>query len=771
VKLFKSFILFIALLLFAATSQATVATSTSRAKFTCSGGSSYAFTFGVGATSEIQVVKTVTSTGVETTLTETTDYTISATNNDYSSGGTVTTTVACATGNTITIIRNVPLTQASDFTEGMPTLYESFESGLDKLTRITQQQQEEVDRSLRIPVSSSTSPTLPTPAANNYLGWNAGATGLENKSSPVITTATQYEVDALVSYGGGTSFTQGTIQAALTAIGTTNKATLLLRPGTWVISSNADWSAYTNVTFKIVPGAVFNGAFTINIPNICAGAYQIFDSTVGTVSGNINGNIRAEWWGLKADYIRVTETVTTDSYAALTSAIAYANANGGGIIELPPGAIYVGTVLQMKDNITIIGAGSGYNNAGTIIGTAGHLFQFTGQRSCFFRDFEVFGKTASTGAAFHFVSGTTHHLSMERVVVRSMANAIYAESVATLDRIKFSKSQFIYNNSWHVDFESGAVIEGLYFTDVNFDAQDNVSQAGLFRTVSASGWMIFTRCLFQSSASQYAVLIGGNASLSFNGGVFFNNANDSQGIITDGANIKIGAGNAIIEFNGVDILQPRLTAVNFYHIIADTSSWDPKIIVHNSRISLLYTVGLVYSSATYPINFEVSNCKFVGTPVVTPYDMLANAGTAPRRHDNDDDASGYSLMTNIVKQLTTTGAVATKIQGGQYTVQPSTNYLYTYEIIAKNADGSVYAAYSGKNLFTVAADRTITNRGALGDANVIETDAGMAVTFGATNDGTAPAGIVINVTGVSATTIDWVCHISILAIGTGGYPI
>ena len=93
------------------------------------------------------------------------------------------------------------------------------------------------------------------------------------------------------------SFTQATIEAALTAIGTANKATLLLRPGTWVISSNADWSAYTNVTFKIVSGAKLSGAFTVNIPNVQAGLYQIFDSTLGvvTLSGNTK-DVYPEWF-------------------------------------------------------------------------------------------------------------------------------------------------------------------------------------------------------------------------------------------------------------------------------------------------------------------------------------------------------------------------------------------------------------------------------------------------------------------------------------------
>ena len=159
----------------------TVASSTSRIQYNCSGGTTYAFAFGVGATSEIQVILT-DSAGVETILTETTNYTVTATNSDFSAGGTVTTVAAYAAGNTITILRNVPLTQGSDFVEGMPTLYETFEDGLDKLTRIAQQIKEIINRSMTLPVSSTASAVMPPPAANAYLAWNAGATALESRT-------------------------------------------------------------------------------------------------------------------------------------------------------------------------------------------------------------------------------------------------------------------------------------------------------------------------------------------------------------------------------------------------------------------------------------------------------------------------------------------------------------------------------------------------------------------------------------------------------------
>jgi hypothetical protein len=100
------------------------------------------------------------------------------------------------------------------------------------------------------------------------------------------------------------TYTQETIEAALTALGTTDTVRLTLRPGTWVISSNADWSAYTNVTFKIVPGAVIShGAFTVNIPNPDAKLYQIFSGAgIVTVSGNVQ-EVYPEWWGTASNTI------------------------------------------------------------------------------------------------------------------------------------------------------------------------------------------------------------------------------------------------------------------------------------------------------------------------------------------------------------------------------------------------------------------------------------------------------------------------------------
>lgn len=269
----------------------TVASSTSRIQYNCNGATpAFAFSFGVGATSEIQVILT-SSLGVETILTETTHYTISATNDDYSSGGTVTTVATYATGNTITILRNVPLTQASDFTEGMPTLYETFETGLDKLTRITQQQQEQISRTPLLKSSSAyLNLVFPEPEGSKLIGWNATSSALENKILSVTALNSTYikylsnyaSFAAAVASIGGSETTLMIDITADVAVNTTTPATLQM-----ICVKIGSFAVSTGVTFTI------NGSFD-------AGFYQVFSLTgTGTVRfgpGSVR-EIVPQWFG------------------------------------------------------------------------------------------------------------------------------------------------------------------------------------------------------------------------------------------------------------------------------------------------------------------------------------------------------------------------------------------------------------------------------------------------------------------------------------------
>lgn len=120
----------------------------------------------------LRVIRT-DNTG-EHVLTLTTDYTVAGVGNPT---GSVTLVVALPVGQTLTIIRNVPKTQEADYVQNDDFPAESHENALDKLTMITQQINEVVDRTVTFPASDSASATAELPIAsiraNNLLGFDA----------------------------------------------------------------------------------------------------------------------------------------------------------------------------------------------------------------------------------------------------------------------------------------------------------------------------------------------------------------------------------------------------------------------------------------------------------------------------------------------------------------------------------------------------------------------------------------------------------------------
>jgi hypothetical protein len=97
------------------------------------------------------LVIVVSSTGVETTKTLTTDYTVANAGNP--AGGSITLVVAPAVGERVAILRNTPNTQETNYQANDPFPAETHETALDKLTMVNQQQDERLSRTLRTPVS------------------------------------------------------------------------------------------------------------------------------------------------------------------------------------------------------------------------------------------------------------------------------------------------------------------------------------------------------------------------------------------------------------------------------------------------------------------------------------------------------------------------------------------------------------------------------------------------------------------------------------------
>lgn len=173
----------------------TVTTTTTRVSFTGDGSTTtFSFSFPIVATSDLVVVQRTVSDGSEVTLTLTTNYSVTSTNanNDFSSGGTVTTVDTLTSASELLILRDAPDTQNADFDDSGVLRLNELEAAIDRSTLLIQQLQEEVARCIKAPKSDDVALDMTldnsTIRANQGLGFTG--TGAPTTSSGIITPGT-----------------------------------------------------------------------------------------------------------------------------------------------------------------------------------------------------------------------------------------------------------------------------------------------------------------------------------------------------------------------------------------------------------------------------------------------------------------------------------------------------------------------------------------------------------------------------------------------------
>jgi len=158
----------------------TVSTTESRIGYNGNGATT-AFAFPYRFLANVDLVVTlVRADTTQVVQTLNTDYTVTGAGDD--AGGTVTMVVPPATGQQLVIVRDVPLTQETDYISGDPFPAETHETALDKLTMISQRLNNLISRSIRLSDADLlvSSTILPSPIANATLVWNATGTAIVN---------------------------------------------------------------------------------------------------------------------------------------------------------------------------------------------------------------------------------------------------------------------------------------------------------------------------------------------------------------------------------------------------------------------------------------------------------------------------------------------------------------------------------------------------------------------------------------------------------------
>lgn len=273
----------------------TITTQTLRNDYTANGvNTSFAFTFPIfyesNATPKFSLeVITTDADGVETIKTETTDYTITYTTieNGVISQGNVVFNTAPTNGHKVSLLRKVNLTQNGDFTDKGTDDFNgaTLESALDKLTLLALQQQENLNRVVRLPKSSPlTNIEFPIDAtrANQVVVINNAGDNLSTKEladvglapvSPYMATL----LDDTTASQARTTLDAQQLNANLSALagltGASNKIpyftgagamglTDVINPattttlGTIQIATNAEAQAYTDSSKAIVPSSL-----------------------------------------------------------------------------------------------------------------------------------------------------------------------------------------------------------------------------------------------------------------------------------------------------------------------------------------------------------------------------------------------------------------------------------------------------------------------------------------------------------------------------------
>ncbi len=175
----------------------TISNETNRTSAVGSGatGQVVPFAFVISLSSDLLVRKRVTATGVPTTLAETTNYTVTISDDGT---GSITTVTAIETTETIHVINNTPFTQTLDLEHGGSFSSENQESAYDRNTKLAIYLKDAIDR---IAKASDTDPTSAIGDWPNSIDRASKVAGWDSDGKPTALEAVPEGSVAFTGFG------------------------------------------------------------------------------------------------------------------------------------------------------------------------------------------------------------------------------------------------------------------------------------------------------------------------------------------------------------------------------------------------------------------------------------------------------------------------------------------------------------------------------------------------------------------------------------------
>jgi hypothetical protein len=590
--------------------------------------SAFPFTFKVFAATDLDVIKLTVSTGTESTLVLTTDYTVTL-NGDQNSnpGGTVTLTAgALASGFTLTITSDIANLQPTDLTNQGGFYPEVITDSLDRATIQIQQIADIGDRTLKIPISDGTlNMELPTKTerANSFLSFDAN--GL-----PSVVTAGSSGAPATITrqvFSGTGSQTVFTLASDPGALG--NSAQVYIGG---VYQQRSTYTiAGTTLTFSQAPVAgtdniEFVNFLTSNIGAISADLVTYTPSGTGAVARSAASKM-GDVVSVK-DFGAVGDNIADDT-VALQAAMTFAE-NNNVELRVPAGVYRTTAPLVWSKSLRMIGAprnGTNSTTPGTasvciravatmqavILGPTSTSSSGLTFSSCFdginiecstVADYGIYGMTyASTFSNMRvsnskiaaFRVGTITNIFTNLLIQYGTGDGIVVEHASSFgaNHTTIRNVQCILLSGFGIvvngpTFTSSS--NGVYGVTIESCLMEDCRKGGIFLTSGVSGFKI-DRCYFEGNAADGYTFTTGVSHL-VKSDIIINGFDATQmgrdrpcsgGSITNcitstnGTSFVFAAGidNSVIEANaGRAPVTTALPVVEFYGTASAASSWN-----------------------------------------------------------------------------------------------------------------------------------------------------------------------------------------------------
>jgi len=277
----------------------TVSSTTKRNSYTGDGSTTtFAYSFKIFDDDDITVILRTTATGTETVQTKTTHYSVTGVGS--ASGGNVVFGSAPTSAQTVVLLRQTAQTQATDYTPNDPFPAASHEDALDKLTLITQDQQDELDRSIKLSRTNTMTSTE----------FTVGATDRANK---------------------------------ILAFDSSGELSVTQELGT----NRGDWAASTSYNQRdIVKDTSTGNIFFVNEAHTSSGSQPL---TTNTNSSKYDLLIESLFSGVTAGTVSASKGVLVDGNKDITG---FRNITLSGELTLGSGAVINEAELEAIDGVT-----------------------------------------------------------------------------------------------------------------------------------------------------------------------------------------------------------------------------------------------------------------------------------------------------------------------------------------------------------------------------------------------------------------------------------